>query len=64
MISSGKRKLVVLQVMEFRKNIMMVCKSAVEERDRDGEGRRRSSTPSFRQEVSGPVRLPSGGGGQ
>ena len=39
------------EVLEFRKNIMMVCKGAVEERDRDGK--RSQALYAFPPEVAG-----------
>ena len=39
------------EVLEFRKNIMMVCKGAVEERDRDGK--RSLALYAFPPEVAG-----------
>ena len=40
------------EVLEFRKNIMMVCKGAVEERDRDGK--RSLALYAFPPELAGP----------
>lgn len=44
------------EVLEFRKNIMAVCKSAVEERDRDGK--RSQALYNFPPEIAGTDVLP------